>query len=152
MRGRHTRGGLVTGVQTCALPIYPAPARGRPARITCPRQVRFLERPQLAADQPLDHRTSLGRRLPVDRICCAGRMPKPHRRVVVCRYHQRSEEHTSELQSLMRSSYAVFCLKKKNKHNSTYHNFTTLITYQHEPLHYDQQTIKSTPHHVSYKE
>src|SRR3546814_9981260 len=27
----------------------------------------------------------------------------------------RSEEHTSELQSLMRNSYAVFCLKKKNK-------------------------------------
>src|SRR3546814_12627348 len=27
----------------------------------------------------------------------------------------RSEEHTSELQSLMRTSYAVFCLKKKNK-------------------------------------
>src|SRR3546814_6813612 len=31
----------------------------------------------------------------------------------------RSEEHTSELQSLMRSSYAVFCLKKKNKHQHT---------------------------------
>src|SRR3546814_5940671 len=33
----------------------------------------------------------------------------------------RSEEHTSELQSLMRSSYAVFCLKKKNtkKHKMT---------------------------------
>src|SRR3546814_4114785 len=29
----------------------------------------------------------------------------------------RSEEHTSELQSLMRLSYAVFCLKKKNKKN-----------------------------------
>src|SRR3546814_1403765 len=29
----------------------------------------------------------------------------------------RSEEHTSELQSLMRISYAVFCLKTKNKHN-----------------------------------
>src|SRR3546814_6473198 len=29
----------------------------------------------------------------------------------------RSEEHTSELQSLMRISYAVFCLKKKNLHN-----------------------------------
>src|SRR3546814_2410166 len=28
----------------------------------------------------------------------------------------RSEEHTSELQSLMRTSYAVFCLKKKNNH------------------------------------
>src|SRR3546814_5305098 len=31
----------------------------------------------------------------------------------------RSEEHTSELQSLMRISYAVFCLKKKNKTNNT---------------------------------
>src|SRR3546814_5754786 len=30
----------------------------------------------------------------------------------------RSEEHTSELQSLMRISYAVFCLKKKKKHNN----------------------------------
>src|SRR3546814_8566656 len=30
----------------------------------------------------------------------------------------RSEEHTSELQSLMRSSYAVFCLKKKKKQNN----------------------------------
>src|SRR3546814_2777674 len=29
--------------------------------------------------------------------------------------HDRSEEHTSELQSLMRISYAVFCLKKKKK-------------------------------------
>src|SRR3546814_5875141 len=33
----------------------------------------------------------------------------------------RSEEHTSELQSLMRISYAVFCLKKKNK-NTSHHN------------------------------
>src|SRR3546814_5047054 len=31
----------------------------------------------------------------------------------------RSEEHTSELQSLMRSSYAVFCLKKKNTNNNS---------------------------------
>src|SRR3546814_1958436 len=31
----------------------------------------------------------------------------------------RSEEHTSELQSLMRISYAVFCLKKKNNHEKT---------------------------------
>src|SRR3546814_6243480 len=37
------------------------------------------------------------------------------------RQHARSEEHTSELQSLMRISYAVFCLKKKNHH----HNNTT---------------------------
>src|SRR3546814_8061310 len=32
----------------------------------------------------------------------------------------RSEEHTSELQSLMRISYAVFCLKTKTKHTLTY--------------------------------
>src|SRR3546814_4270798 len=34
----------------------------------------------------------------------------------------RSEEHTSELQSLMRITYAVFCLKKKKSYNSTNHN------------------------------
>src|SRR3546814_6801220 len=33
---------------------------------------------------------------------------------------ERSEEHTSELQSLMRISYAVFCLKKKNKTYQTH--------------------------------
>src|SRR3546814_9437885 len=36
----------------------------------------------------------------------------------------RSEEHTSELQSLMRISYAVFCLKKKNKHDVDPHEIT----------------------------
>src|SRR3546814_5485446 len=36
--------------------------------------------------------------------------PENHEQVM------RSEEHTSELQSLMRISYAVFCLKKKNQH------------------------------------
>src|SRR3546814_1516461 len=34
-------------------------------------------------------------------------------------FDERSEEHTSELQSLMRISYAVFCLKKKNKTTTT---------------------------------
>src|SRR3546814_5135183 len=43
----------------------------------------------------------------------------------------RSEEHTSELQSLMRISYAVFCLKKKNKHNKTKHNKKTHTTTTH---------------------
>src|SRR3546814_7530542 len=37
----------------------------------------------------------------------------------------RSEEHTSELQSLMRISYAVFCLKKKNKKINRTHTHTT---------------------------
>src|SRR3546814_9435312 len=36
------------------------------------------------------------------------------------RHQRRSEEHTSELQSLMRISYAVFCLKKKTISNTTY--------------------------------
>src|SRR3546814_3464317 len=35
------------------------------------------------------------------------------------RQRPRSEEHTSELQSLMRISYAVFCLKKKKKNTNT---------------------------------
>src|SRR3546814_10645491 len=40
----------------------------------------------------------------------------------------RSEEHTSELQSLMRISYAVFCLKKKKtKYNYTYYITTTIL-------------------------
>src|SRR3546814_3800677 len=43
----------------------------------------------------------------------------------------RSEEHTSELQSLMRISYAVFCLKKKKKHTKLVHSTTnnTSTTY-----------------------
>src|SRR3546814_9677975 len=36
--------------------------------------------------------------------------------------HVRSEEHTSELQSLMRISYAVFCLKKNTEVQSLYHH------------------------------
>src|SRR3546814_8417674 len=37
------------------------------------------------------------------------------------RIRARSEEHTSELQSLMRISYAVFCLKKKNQNITSHH-------------------------------
>src|SRR3546814_18317509 len=44
----------------------------------------------------------------------AARFSEPSDRVV------RSEEHTSELQSLMRISYAVFCLKKKKNSNISY--------------------------------
>src|SRR3546814_10195638 len=40
----------------------------------------------------------------------------------------RSEEHTSELQSLMRNSYAVFCLKKKNKANNDAQCNSTCVT------------------------
>src|SRR3546814_7289543 len=46
---------------------------------------------------------------------------------------RRSEEHTSELQSLMRISYAVFCLKKKNQHD------------QRTRTHQHARTIDDTP-------
>src|SRR3546814_5315170 len=41
----------------------------------------------------------------------------------------RSEEHTSELQSLMRISYAVFCLKKKTKKYNNSRNSSNTISY-----------------------
>src|SRR3546814_4405175 len=54
----------------------------------------------------------------------------------------RSEEHTSELQSLMRISYAVFCLKKKNK--TTPKVKTTNIPYQPTSSHNYRTTINQT--------
>src|SRR3546814_2730866 len=66
--------------------------------------------------------------------------PSPNEIAVV-----RSEEHTSELQSLMRISYAVFCLKKKNNtitdHNSQMKYFTRHINYY---LHYITNIILTT--------
>src|SRR3546814_1838183 len=50
----------------------------------------------------------------------------------------RSEEHTSELQSLMRISYAVFCLKKKKNTQST----TPMVTYSHIKKYKRQQKIR----------
>src|SRR3546814_16770675 len=49
---------------------------------------------------------------PEQQCHCAGHVRRRHRGAAD---GVRSEEHTSELQSLMRISYAVFCLKKKNK-------------------------------------
>src|SRR3546814_5430328 len=55
----------------------------------------------------------------IEKLTAIGGLPSLRFRVVstVARLNRkdRSEEHTSELQSLMRISYAVFCLKKKNK-------------------------------------
>src|SRR3546814_7952746 len=56
---------------------------------------------RLAREEPIPHRMFVG----------GERVPILRNRPV------RSEEHTSELQSLMRISYAVFCLKKKKSHN-----------------------------------
>src|SRR3546814_2075090 len=53
----------------------------------------------------------------------AGRLPSRSPSLSNSRITARSEEHTSELQSLMRISYAVFCLKKKiNTTNTTKHH------------------------------
>src|SRR3546814_2700383 len=79
------------------------------------------------------HRDEAGPALALSHVLGLGELPRPHRRGpdvarlarlhhVVERLHglldrSRSEEHTSELQSLMRISYADFCLKKKQKIN-----------------------------------
>src|SRR3546814_3309498 len=60
----------------------------------------------------------------------------------------RSEEHTSELQSLMRISYAVFCLKKKkNKHKK---DLRTITTHRKEKL-TTHQIIKNNGKNNIYK-
>src|SRR3546814_2294087 len=51
----------------------------------------------------------------------SGMADRRHRHYGRRRHYRRSEEHTSELQSLMRISYAVFCLKKKKKKQSTHY-------------------------------
>src|SRR3546814_4826529 len=98
-RRRHTRCALVTGVQTCALPISGSSchSRGIPAR------------PDHSARQP-PARDNRGNRL-------------------------RSEEHTSELQSLMRISYAVFCLKTKISYNLDSHRYFSILQKSHYSLH-----------------
>src|SRR3546814_2577770 len=71
--------------------------------------------------------------LPVGHVVagCLQRLPLVaclrHRRLVAAVEQHRSEEHTSELQSLMRISYAVFCLKKKNR--KKHHKSITLVPY-----------------------
>src|SRR3546814_9481307 len=48
---------------------------------------------------------------------------------------ERSEEHTSELQSLMRISYAVFCLKKKKKQESSNAHIQLMSTIDKTTIH-----------------
>src|SRR3546814_5304607 len=57
----------------------------------------------------------------------------------------RSEEHTSELQSLMRISYAVFCLKKKKKYQTLNDRIRRQILYtNHATAKYDTRQIPTT--------
>src|SRR3546814_7195529 len=98
-RRRHTRCALVTGVQTCALPI----SQGLPLRD--PGQEGPPCRPWA---QGTHGEVGPQRPLPV--------------RLAEAVSKARSEEHTPELQSLMRISYAVFCLKIK----TYYFTYTTI--------------------------
>src|SRR3546814_5494828 len=115
-RRRHTRCALVTGVQTCALPIFSGVVcrlLDYPYHCSHGYFVRTLVRLWLARlEGPLDGRASdaLEGRSDGDGLSEA-------QRELLGAF--RSEEHTSELQSLMRISYAVFCLKKKKKTTST---------------------------------
>src|SRR3546814_9604426 len=105
-RRRHTRCALVTGVQTCALPIcgqrfetvWIFPSRTHTASVNA----------NSSAHSGLCFSNTSRITSPIS----CGRF-----RVVLLESVMglllRSEEHTSELQSLMRTSYAVFCLKKK---------------------------------------
>src|SRR3546814_10244514 len=60
-------------------------------------------------------------RLCRNRVELSGRLPSNRCRVIGCRSPRRSEEHTSELQSLMRTSSAVFCFNKKKYNNKPHH-------------------------------
>src|SRR3546814_5154131 len=123
-RRRHTRCALVTGVQTCALPIYDfyAMMDGYFAALDAAGAVIVL-----TADHGMNAKHNadgspnvLYLQSALDAFLGEGEartiLPITDPYVV---HHgalgsYRSEEHTSELQSLMRISYAVFCLKKKN--------------------------------------
>src|SRR3546814_6923958 len=114
-RRRHTRCALVTGVQTCALPISP--------RRLC--QCRRTDRRAAESRAVRDIGRSLSG-VPSGSLVARQRRAIPEAQVRCGRdaRHQRSEEHTSELQSLMRNSYAVFCLNKKTQ--IAYNNTITI--------------------------
>src|SRR3546814_9786321 len=60
------------------------------------------------------------------------------------RHPERSEEHTSELQSLMRISYAVFCLnKKRSNHRTTTQYCNQIITVTTPAVHNNQPHMNS---------
>src|SRR3546814_3095729 len=92
------------------------PFRPRCAALVC-AAARVVRRP--SSMRRGNHMSAWIRTIPIERATgklkeMYDRVRTPHGTVDnVMRVHSRSEEHTSELQSLMRNSYAVFCLKKK---------------------------------------
>src|SRR3546814_4269302 len=120
-RRRHTRCALVTGVQTCALPIYERRAMADEQGCALQRLGRFGEGrlPASRDGVPRIYGAFLVYNVRGNAFDHA-RARKQSRPALHLRQRQsRSEEHTSELQSLMRISYAVFCLKKKKQSHPT---------------------------------
>src|SRR3546814_8568269 len=92
----------------------------RPPRSTRPATLfpyTTLVRPSFATRRAFNSDADAARRKGLVAFSAAivvGTVGSPRARAASTRFIRRSEEHTSELQSLMRISYAVFCLKKKN--------------------------------------
>src|SRR3546814_9072359 len=126
-RRRHTRCALVTGVQTCALPIsgisYACQSKQDIAQTSCSKKEKVCDEESKSC---CANHLSKNDTKDCDGSCRHGSCHCPTSTIsIVLPYNQeithRSEEHTSELQSLMRISYAVFCLKKK-KNNTNNRN------------------------------
>src|SRR3546814_9794193 len=114
-RRRHTRCALVTGVQTCALPIsLEAQQIKTPSdlQLTLPN-VTFTKTNFTGASFTIRGIGDLCVGTTCDSATAIHLNGDP-----LFSTRLRSEEHTSELQSLMRISYAVFCLKNKNRHET----------------------------------
>src|SRR3546814_2031579 len=119
-RRRHTSCALVTCVQTCALPILYAGEGfadqvGEAAALlgTTPERVKRNPAMNILAAAVLLDRELRGTARDDEALAQAlQRYAGFGTRTGDVEAYARSEEHTSELQSLMRISYAVFCLKK----------------------------------------
>src|SRR3546814_7088611 len=125
-RRRHTRCALVTGVQTCALPISGRAAQQVKSNfptdwhsniMTIHRMLGFYPEFYDAVDPDSGEMRQTMRFVP----SYNKENLLPWDIIVVDEAGMRSEEHTSELQSLMRISYAVFCLKKKTQTTNYQH-------------------------------
>src|SRR3546814_3144195 len=158
IRRRHTRCALWTGVQTCALPILRALSSCRDATNTnaSNNQANQEATDQVLANVPVSAPAIQTGWLPIvslDDRTVYGDLAAATRhggevKIWTLIDHQtiqseagdsylsskgqwRSEEHTSELQSLMRISYAVFCLKKKNKTNNPTQYIARVVNIQY---------------------
>src|SRR3546814_7283154 len=78
--------------------------------------------------------------------CVSGSATGASREGTSVRCGQRSEEHTSELQSLMRISYAVFCLKKKKIKSETSHINTIRTSHNLQLLIREQHRNHNSPY------